>query len=246
MKAVIPAAGKGTRLRPLTDDTPKALVEVGGTPILTHCFEQLRDVDVDEFVVVVGYRMDDIVAHYGDAYRGTPITYAHQREQRGLGHAVLKAAPHVDDTFVLLNGDNVVRADLAPAVERQRRDDVDAVVRIETVALETARTGGVVVTNEDGRVVELVEKPDDPPSTLVNAGCHVLPPAVFHACELVEPGDRGEYELSDAIDLLVAAGQTVQAVPLDGWRVNVNTPADVERAKERLTNRGDTTADSSA
>ena len=234
MQAVIPAAGEGMRLRPLTEDRPKGLVEVAGTTILTRCFEELLAVGVEEFVVVVGYRKEDILEHYGDEFRGVPITYVHQREQLGLAHAVSCVASPIEDDFVLLNGDNVFRANLGEAVECQRRPGVDAVLVVEEVSEERARRTGVVETDESGQVTGLVEKPDDPPSTLVTTGCYVLPAEIFHACELLCPSDRGEYELPDAIDLLLTAGMTVETVLLDGWRVNVNTPTDLERAERRL------------
>src|SRR6056297_900646 len=97
MQAVVLAAGKGTRLRPLTDDKPKGMVEIAGKPILTHCFEQLKALDAEEFVVVVGYRKEVIIDHYDDEFRGVPITYTHQRDQRGLAHALLTAEEHVED-----------------------------------------------------------------------------------------------------------------------------------------------------
>lgn len=236
MKAVIPAAGKGTRLRPLTDDTPKALVEVAGKRILSHCFDRLQTVDVSEFVVVVGYRKEQIMEHYGDAYEDTPITYVHQRDQLGLGHAVLQADPHVDSDFILLNGDNIFHADLTPALERQRSSDVDAVIPVEEVTRDQASQTGVIVTNDHGEVVDLVEKPPSPPSTLVNAGCYVLPPEAFHALALVQPSGRGEYELTDAIDLMVKAELAIETMPLDGWRVNINTQNDIDDAERRLAN----------
>ncbi|HKJ59839.1 MAG TPA: sugar phosphate nucleotidyltransferase, partial [Halobacteriales archaeon] len=113
MKAVVLAAGEGTRLRPLTEDKPKAMVEVAGVPLLTHCFDQLLALGADELIVVVGYLKERIISHYGDSYDGVPITYTHQREQDGLAHALLTVEEHVDDDFMLILGDNVFRANLA-------------------------------------------------------------------------------------------------------------------------------------
>ncbi|MDY7081932.1 MAG: sugar phosphate nucleotidyltransferase, partial [Halobacteria archaeon] len=79
------------------------------------------------------------------------------------------------------------------------------------------------------RIVEVVEKPADPPSNLALTGVFAFSTSIFHACHLVQPSERGEYELADAIDLLLKSGRTVDAVELEGWRVNVNTPEDVER-----------------
>ncbi|WP_293033641.1 sugar phosphate nucleotidyltransferase [Natronococcus sp.] len=233
MKGVVPAAGEGTRLRPLTDEKPKGLVEVDGRPILTHVFETLLEAGVDELLVVVGYRKEAIVDRYGDAYAGVPISYLHQREQRGLGHAVSLAEPHVDGPFVVLNGDNVFRGGIEPALERAESTDTEGALLLEEVEPETAQETGVVDV-EDDRVRGIVEKPDDPPSRLVTTGCYVLPSEIFHALALAQPSDRGEYELSEAVGLLARAGRRVDAVRLPGSRVNINAPEDLERAERLL------------
>ena len=229
MIGVVPAAGEGTRLRPLTEETPKGMVEVDGRPLLEHVFETLLESGVTELVVVVGYEAGAIVDHFGASVAGTPIRYVHQREQRGLGHAVRRTEPDVDGPFVVLNGDNVVAGDLREPISRQRREGVDAVVAVESADRETARSTGVV-TVDDGRVTGIAEKPAEPSSTLVTTGCYVLPESIFDALRLLRPSDRGEYELTDAIGVLVRAGATVDAVELEAPRVNVNTEADVERA----------------
>lgn len=238
MIGVVPAAGEGTRLRPLTADRPKGMVEVAGQPLLSHVFETLRASGVEELVVVVGYRAGAIVEHFGDTFEGLPITYVHQRDQRGLGHAVLQAEPHVDGPFVVLNGDNVVAGDLRGAIAAQAGDGVGAVLGVERADRETARETGVV-TVEGGQVTDIVEKPAEPPSRLVTTGCYVLPEAIFDALGLLQPSDRGEYELTDAVGVVLRAGMTVEAVDLDSERVNVNTPADVERAAEILAGASD-------
>lgn len=237
MQAVIPAAGEGTRLRPLTESQPKALVEVNGKPILTHCFEQLRELPVTEVVVIVGYRGEAIVDHYGDSFEDLELTYAWQREQRGLAHALLQAEAHVDDAFLLVNGDNVFRANLQDVIATYRESEVDGIALVTEVTSEEARRTGTVAI-EDGRIVEIAEKADDPPSTLANAGCYLLPPAVFHACHLVRPGAEGEYQLSDAVSVLCYAGYELRPIRLEGWRVNVNTPEDIEQAEARLRESG--------
>jgi len=234
MKAVVLAAGEGTRLRPLTEDKPKGMVEVAGKPLLTHCFEQLRDVDVDELIVVVGYRKENIIDFYGDQFEGIPITYAHQREQQGLAHALLTVEDHIDEEFVLMLGDNVFQANLRDVVNRQHETRADAAFLVEEVPYEEASRYGVCNTNKYGEIVEVVEKPDDPPSNLVMTGFYTFTPAIFHACHLVQPSDRGEYELSDAIDLLIHSGRTIDAIRMDGWRVDVGYPEDREEAERRI------------
>jgi glucose-1-phosphate thymidylyltransferase len=234
MQAVVLAAGEGTRLRPLTEDKPKGMVEIAGKPILTYCFEQLVDLGAEKLVVVVGYKKQNIISHYDDEFEGVPITYTHQREQNGLAHALLKAKEHVDEDFMLMLGDNIFQANLEDVVNRQQEDRADAAFLVEEVPYEEASRYGVCDTNDYGEIQEVVEKPDDPPSNLVMTGFYTFTPAIFYACRLVQPSDRDEYELSDAIDLLIQSGRTIDAIPMDGWRIDVGYPADREEAEERL------------
>jgi len=235
MKAVVLAAGKGTRLRPLTEGKPKALVEVNGKPLVEHVFDDLINLNAEEFVVVVGYLKEKIMERYGDEYRGVPITYAHQREQKGLAHALLTAEPYVDDDFMLMLGDNIFRGNLGDVANRQQEDRADAAFLVEEVPMEEASRYGVCNTNKYGEITEVLEKPDDPPSNLVMTGFYTFTPAIFHACHLVQPSDRGEYELPDAIDLLIQSGRTIDAIRLNGWRIDVGYPEDRDQAEERLT-----------
>ncbi len=234
MQAVVLAAGKGTRLRPLTDEKPKGMVEIDGKPILTHCFEQLVDLGADEFVVVVGYEKEKIIEHYGDAFKGVPITYTHQREQKGLAHALLSVREHVDDDFMLMLGDNIFNANLKDVVRRQREDRADAAFLVEEVPWEEASRYGVTDTNDYGEITEVIEKPDEPPTNLVMTGFYTFTPAIFPACELVQPSNRGEYEISEAIDLLIRSGRTIDAIKLEGWRIDVGYPEDRDEAERRL------------
>ena len=233
MKAVIPAAGRGTRLRPHTADRPKPLVTVGDRPLLSHGLARLADLGVTEFVVVVGYRKQAIIDHYGDEFEGVPVTYVHQREPKGLADALLRAESEVEEDFLVFNGDNVMTGNLDEVVERQRTDDVDATLLVDEVSRDEAADTGVFVTDDDGQLEAVVEKPSAPPSTQVLTGLFAFSPEIFHACHLVQPSARGEYELTDAIDLFLRADRRVETVAFDGQRVNVNTPDDRERA-ERL------------
>ncbi len=234
MQAVILAAGKGTRLRPLTEDKPKAMVDVAGRPILTHCFDELAGLGAEEFLGVVGFHKEDIIEHYGDSYEDIPITYAHQREQNGLAHALLTVEEQVDDDFMLMLGDNIFDANLGDVVNRQAEDRADAAFLVEEVPMDQASRYGVCETNKYGEIVEVVEKPDDPPSNLVMTGFYTFTPAIFHACHLTQPSNRGEYEISEAIDLLLRSGRTIDAIRMNGWRVDVGYPEDRDRAEALL------------
>ena len=234
MDGIILAAGEGTRMRPLTADRPKALVGVAGQPLLSHALDAVLSVGVDRAVVVVGYRGEDIIDYYGDSYRQAPIRYVTQSEQLGTAHALKQALPVAEPPFVVMNGDNVCRANLGEVVERQNETDAAATLLVESVSREQARTTGVVATDADGRPTRIVEKPDDPPSTLVTRGFYAFGPAIGPALDRIEPAARGEYELADAIDDLLGRGHRVETVPLAGWCHNVNEPADRARVDERL------------
>ena len=239
MDAVILAAGQGTRLRPLTDDKPKGMVEVDGKPILTHCFDQLIELGADELYVVVGYKKQNIINYYEDEYRGVPITYTHQREQNGLAHALLTVEEHIADDFMLMLGDNIFQANLQDVINRQREERADAAFLVEEVPWDEASRYGVCDTNKYGEITEVIEKPEDPPSNLVMTGFYTFTPAIFHACHLVQPSNRGEYEISDAIDLLLHSGRTIDAIRMDGWRNDIGYPEDRDEAEERLQSEGE-------
>jgi glucose-1-phosphate thymidylyltransferase len=235
---VVLAAGEGTRLRPLTAETPKGLVEVGGVPILTRCFETLVSLGVDELVVVVGYRADDVVSVYGERFGDVPITYAHQRERKGSAHALSIAHDYVEGDAIVMNGDNVCDANLPAVVSQHAETGADATLLVDEVPRERASETGVVAFDEEGRVAGLVEKPNDPPSNTVPRGFYVLSPRVFEACHTVDPSPTGEHELTAAIDRVCSTGGRVDSVDLEGWCVNVNTAADRDRAERLLGSRG--------
>lgn len=234
MKAVVLAAGEGTRLRPLTTDKPKGMVKVNNKPILTHCFEQLADLGADEFIVVVGYRKQEIINHYGDTFDGIPITYEQQHEQKGLAHALLTVEEHITDDFMLMLGDNIFDANLGDVIKRQQEIRADAAFLTEEVPEEEAGRYGVCDTNKYGEITNVVEKPEHPPSNIVMTGFYTLSPAIFHACHLVQPSNRDEYEISEAIDLLIQSGRTIDAIRMDGWRVDVGYPEDRDRAEQLI------------
>ena len=233
VKAVVIAAGEGTRLRPLTEDKQTGMVEVAGRPNLTHCFENLVALGADELVVVVGYKKERIVSHYNDEFEGVHISYTHQREPEGIAHALLTAEEHVDDEFMMMLGDNISNANLKNTVNRQAEQRAETAFLVEEVPWEETSRYGVCDTNRYGEIVEVIEKPDDPPSNLVMTGVHTFTPAIFHACYLVQRSNRDEYEMRDAIDLLIHSGR-IDAIRMDGWRIDVGYPEDRDEAERRI------------
>lgn len=232
MRGVVLAAGEGTRMRPLTDDKPKPLVEVDGKTVLERCFDSLIDVGVDGFVVVVGYKKEKIIEAYGQEYEERRVIYAHQHERKGLAHALLQAEPYVEDDFLLAHGDNVFAASAYEDMREVALLDANATLLVEEVPDDKARNTAVVVVRDD-RVVDVVERTDNPPSNLSVVGFYSLPPSIFDACRSTEPSERAERELGDALSRL-ADTCDVRAVTLNGERVNVNNVEDVEKAERML------------
>ena len=230
---VVPVAGEGTRLRPHTEDRPKALVEVAGEPLLARLLRSVAHLDPPFAVLVVPGRGGPVEQRFGDEFAGLALRYAVQERPEGLAPAVLAARPLLDGPFMVVQGDNVLRADLSPAVGRFRREELDALVLTEEVAPEAARQA-VCLTDEAGSLRRIVEHPDEARrrAGLIVAGVLLFSESVFAACRRVEPSEEGERELTDAVNLLLAdPAARVAAMPLPGRRVNVNTPDDLRRAE---------------
>ncbi|MEX2580676.1 MAG: sugar phosphate nucleotidyltransferase [Verrucomicrobiales bacterium] len=214
-KAVILAAGRGTRMKELTDELPKPMVEVKGRPILESIVRGLVENGITRILVVVGYRKEAIVDHFGDgAAFGCRIDYVEQVIQDGTGKVVELAREFAgDDPFILSYGDILVPAEsYAPLVDFTGVDG-KLTVKVD----EDVRKGGAVFV-EDGMVVNLIEKPKegDPTSPYYNAGIYAFSPLIFDYTAKLELSPRGEYELTDAIQAQVKDGLRIAAVELAG------------------------------
>lgn len=219
------AAGQSTRTYPLTLTRPKPLLPVLGRPILAHQLDALRGV-VDGVIVVVGYRAEMVREAFGERYGELPIEYVEQTEQRGTGHAVLTCAGRVDGAFLVMNGD-----DLYDPADLRRLGAASNAALARRVA-EPSRFG-VYETGPGGRVTRLVEKPREFVSDLANVGAYVFTTAVFDALERVEPSERGEIELTSAVQTL-AEGPGFHALDMQGYWLPIGYPWNLLEANEFL------------
>lgn len=224
MIGIVLAAGKGTRLRPLTDDKPKAMVSLNNAPMIEYAFEQLLEIGVDKIVVVVGYKKEQIIERYGDCYDSIPLQYVEQEEQIGTADAVRQV--DTDERFALIFCDSIFENFVGKSKEN--------VIFTQDVSYEKAKEHGVVQIDETGRITGLVEKPDKPPTTKIVTGLYILPPEIIHYCETIEPSDRGEYEITDAINKYVSEGGVITARDIQGMRYNVNDKETLEEAENNL------------
>jgi glucose-1-phosphate thymidylyltransferase len=214
VKALIPVAGVGTRLRPHTHTVPKALLNVAGKPILGHIIDLLLEAGIDEFCFVVGH-MGEYIREWGERTYRVPMHWVEQKQQLGLGHAVRETRRVIrDDPVFIVLGDTLFDADLKGVIARGGNS-----LGVMEVT-DPSRFGVVVV--EGGRVVRLVEKPAEPISCLAIAGLyHIQETKLLFRCldRLVkeEIRTKGEYQLTDALGLMIREGAIFRTFPLGGW-----------------------------
>jgi glucose-1-phosphate thymidylyltransferase len=214
MKAIIPVAGQGTRLRPHTHTVPKVLLHVAGKPIVAHILDELEPLGIDELIMVVGYR-GEMVQEYISSHYQFKTTFVEQKELLGLGHAIHLASEVAGSgpTLIIL-GDTVFRANLQLVLGAQH-----ALLGLKPVE-DPHRFGIAEVKN--GRVVRVVEKPDRPASNLAIVGIYYLPDlAPLAECLKIivqeEKTTKGEYQLTDALELLLERGIEMRPLPVEGW-----------------------------
>ncbi|MDQ0985044.1 UTP--glucose-1-phosphate uridylyltransferase GalU [Streptomyces sp. V2I9] len=268
-KAVIPAAGLGTRFLPATKATPKEMLPVVDKPAIQYVVEEAVAAGLSDVLMITGrnkrpledhfdrnYELESALTRKGDAERLAKVQessdlatmhYVRQGDPRGLGHAVLCAAPHVgDQPFAVLLGDDLIDPRdplLARMVEIQEREggSVIALMEVEPsqIHLYGCAAADATVDGDVVRVTDLVEKPDpaDAPSNLAIIGRYVLDPAVFDILRHTEPGRGGEIQLTDALQLLAAdetIGGPVHGVVFKGRRYDTGDRGDYLRAIVRL------------
>lgn len=231
MKGLILSGGAGTRLRPITHTSAKQLVPVANKPILFYGIEDMVEAGITEIGIITGETGREVREVVGDGSRfGARITYIPQEKPLGLAHCVLIGREFLgDDDFVMYLGDNMLQQGLTDFVARFESDrqrasnpelsggDPPPVAQILLCEVPDPERFGVAAVDSEGRVVRLVEKPTDPPSNLALVGVYLFTPAIHRAVASIEPSDRGELEITDAIQWLIDDGQRVRHDILEGW-----------------------------
>jgi dTDP-glucose pyrophosphorylase len=224
-KAVLLAAGRGTRMRGLTETLPKPMLEVRGKPVLQHIVEGLRETGLTNLLIVVGWRADVVKEFFGDGSKlGVTIQYETQTVQDGTGRVVALARNFVgSDPFVLSYGDILV----APQNYGNICDALNGAEAVISVKRsDDVSQGGAVFVNEKFELTDLREKPKpgEPTSPWYNAGIYAFRPSIFDYIAKLRPSPRGEYELTDAVRDLARAGKKVQALEIAGDWEDVRDP----------------------
>jgi glucose-1-phosphate thymidylyltransferase len=217
MKAIIPVAGVGTRLRPHTYTQPKPLIPVAGKPIIASIVDQLVDCGIGSFVFVIGYLGDKIRDYIEQNYSHFDISFVYQEERLGLGHAIWLSREHFyeGEEVLIVLGDTIFDGDLKPMMDQK-----GSILGVKKV--EDPRQFGVVVVSEQGFITQVVEKPKIPKSNLALVGIYkiedtlLLRQGLEHIIQ-EEIKTRNEFQLSDALMYMIHAGHKMSTYTIDNW-----------------------------
>jgi bifunctional UDP-N-acetylglucosamine pyrophosphorylase/glucosamine-1-phosphate N-acetyltransferase len=230
MQAVILAAGIGTRLMPLTEKTHKGLLIIGDRPLLEHIINALSENNIKDVFLVVNYRKEDIMNYFGDGSKlGVKIDYLYQKNPKGgTADAVRCAKGKVKESFILLNGDIFSK----PTVIKKLIENYfgcDGLIICKKV--KNPEEYGVFKI-ENNRIVKIFEKSKNPPSDIANLGIYILPKEIFDAIDKTRLSERGEYELTDSIQILIDEGFDFKPLIVDEYMIDIGRLSDYEEAKK--------------
>ena len=215
MKVIVPLAGKGTRLLPLTKRVPKPLVQVAGRPVMDYVMDTVRGLDVEELIVITGH-LKDVVEKYIVKHYDVPAKFVEQQTLDGTAGAINLARPYVDGPVMIIFVDTLFDADLSVV----KRTDADGILWAKEV--EDYQRFGVIVTDQRGYMTRIVEKPSTPISKLANIGLYYIKDwrTLFDGITEVmrsAPGKGGEFYLTDAFQYMVDHGKKLVVGEVTGW-----------------------------
>jgi glucose-1-phosphate thymidylyltransferase len=216
LKAIIPVAGIGTRLRPHTHTAPKVLLPVAGKPMLAHILDELARLEFDEVTFIIGYK-GDMIREYVTTHYKFKANFVEQPEMKGLGHAVslTKSLHYGEEPVLIVLGDTIFKADL-----RKVFDFAESALGVKEV--EDGRRFGIVELDTKLQVKRLIEKPENPPTNLAIVGIYYITrPKALYDCldELIasEKTTKGEFQLTDALQMMLDRGEHMRTFLVDGW-----------------------------
>ena len=227
MKAVIPAAGEGTRMRPLTYTRPKVMLPIANKPILEHLLIEAKKAGISEFIFIVGYHDEQVRDYFGSGEKWeVNIEYSTQRKQLGTTDALKMVEGLVDRNFLMINGDIIVsQQDISRLTSKNE-------TTLSVFEVADAEDLGVIEAHK-GKVTHIYEKTERPPSRMANAGLYLFTLDIFDAISRTPKSPRGEYEITDSIQLMIDKGQPVFYQEIGYW-LDFSYPWDLLTANESL------------
>lgn len=233
MKAVVLAAGEGVRIQPITLTRPKHMIKIAGKPLLEHCLNAIKASGINEVLIVIHYMGDVIRQYFGNGEKfGLNIEYVEQEAVLGTGNAVNAVEPYVKEDFLLVYGDLLFSEQaIASALNLYGKEKADVVMAVTHT--ENPENYGIVDLENGIKVKGLIEKPrrEEAPTNLANAGIYVFSTEIFDKIRKTETSVRGEWEITDAISLLLKEKKTVLAAKIsaDEW-MDIGRPWDLLEA----------------
>ena len=234
MKGIILHGGHGTRLRPLTHTGPKQLLKIANKPMSQYALEDLRDAGITDIAIILGDIFPDKVKEfYGDGSRfGVTITYIFQNEPRGIAHAIGLCENFIgNDKFVVYLGDNILRKGLSSYVSTFSKSESSAMILLSEVSNPKQFGVAKIVNNI---LVEIIEKPENPPSNYAVIGVYFLTHEIFPIIKNLKPSWRNELEITDALQSLILTNKTPSYDFVNGWWKDTGTPNDILHANQLI------------
>ena len=234
MKGIILHGGHGTRLRPLTHTGPKQLLKIANKPMSQFALEDLRDSGIVDIAIIIGdIYPEKVKEYYGDGKKfGVNLTYVYQNKPKGIAHAISLCEDFIgNDKFCVYLGDNVLRTGLSSYVAKFESSSKEAIILLAEV--DNPSQFGVAQI-QDKKIIKIIEKPKNPPSNLAVIGVYFLTPKIFDIIKQLKPSWRGEFEITEALQLLMDSGLDIDYDYVSGWWKDTGTPKDILHANKLI------------
>ena len=235
MKGIILHGGHGTRLRPLTHTGPKQLLPIANKAMSQYALEDLKTAGITEIGIIIGDVFPEKVKEYygtGEKF-GVKITYIYQDKPKGISHAIRLCKDFIgNDRFIVYLGDNVLRKNLIDYTKKFQTSNSDAMILLCKV--DDPQRFGIAELDLDnpGKIKKIMEKPKDPPSDLAVIGIYFLTPKIFGVIDRLKPSWRGEFEITEALQMLMDDGDNIEYDTVTGWWKDTGTPEDIIHANK--------------
>ena len=234
MKGIILHGGHGTRLRPLTHTGPKQLLPIANKPMSQYCIESIREAGITDIAIIIGGLGSNKVREYyenGEIF-GVNLTYIEQDYPRGIAHAVNLCKDFVsNEKFVVFLGDNIIQKSISEFAKNFEGSNYDASILLCKVD-NPSRFG--IADVKDGKILKIMEKPENPPTNLAVTGIYFLTPKIFDVIDRLKPSSRDELEITDALEMLLNENDNISYSMITDYWKDTGTPDDVLNANRQV------------